>query len=632
MLLCLGVAVGASGTPSKVLSSWANHITLSGEGTGRLDVFLEKTCVCPSSDVAVGRAAQLPYAVPRRLVPAPPPDPPSRSSVTSLLVVLHRHGTRRALHSPRKLSRWRSPGSSVGTSQLLPQGAHELHVSGEEVRAYFSQAFKADATCPELTKRLSASYIHIRSSAIARTQWSALCFMEGLYALPPGCLVSEQDLQAERGTDRRGQICVHLALGRPTSSRNSLRPQSRPPPSEYVGVRLPCVYAPDLQEDALVQSASETRGAKEARKRYAHTAPAWVPTEGHMRRALELVPEIFGEGTFGHRWLAGERALAERGALPPGYNHRDAEMNGERVLGELYDWVEEQVTEALASRGEEGVKQGKWKLGWLLPGDAYSETAKTTEVVETVYKKLLELYEDAFRQAFAARHGGPGFAHFASSPFILLVNALMRAKAYGRLRDFENLRRVLHMEGGFESFFEQASQKTVEKERDVAAAQKREIEVLRNRLADLEVMLLSNHDRLLTNFLATLGLFQNQLIPFSAKVYVELTYETSGASQSPESPEARREEAGFVSEDERLSGEVWPDSTYRVRLLYGSPGHAMDVLSVPFCRGQDRAGSGTVCPLHIWLRETYRLIEGHAIHQVASLFKERWQGTPVSTV
>ncbi|PHJ18667.1 histidine acid phosphatase superfamily protein [Cystoisospora suis] len=589
------------------------------------------------------------YPVADTISPAAPPALPSDSSLFDFLFVLQRHGARAPL---KDTGIFPVSGTAIHGGQLTPQGAHELHVSGEEVREYLvnsvsetcrirenQNAGYPDSACG--VGSLSPDRVFVRATAVPRTHWSALAFLEGFYKLPYGCVVSIEDLSRETGRAHPTHKCVRLAVSLDVQEKyDSEGEDASTGPVEPSGSGfLPrseadvgstslrvgganntagspgtiCVHAPHLRRDGIAAGMTEASSTAELRRELAAAAGRdadWIPTSERTRRALAVVSEVFPEteklGAF--QWVLWDRFLAERAAAPEGTMTPS--------MRRLYEWVagRQPLVSEKETEGAYGELQAR------TPAASF-DRAGAPEVepsVEDTYKALLSDIEHMYYVGFRFRYGTPDYSFFSASGLILLANGMLRVKAYRRLEDVESLRRILVLLGGFNELlgYDEATADTTD-------SLERALETLERRVKELEMMLFSGHDSIIMSFLASIGVFEEGLLPYASKVYIELTSAPATNGLDVGGISTAREQYTPQSSLADVESGWWPETSHSVRLLLGRPGQAMRVLALPFCTDSEKPGGA--CPLAVWLRHTYARIDGFALHQRASFFKHLWK-------
>ncbi|PFH38582.1 histidine acid phosphatase superfamily protein [Besnoitia besnoiti] len=514
-----------------------------------------------------------------------------------------------------------------------------------------------------LMRMFPPSSLLVRASAYPRTKWSAAAFLEGFYGLPHGFLVSPEDLARETGTKSGEPWCLSREVCAHDSSAQPHAPVSFPGSSETrvpgldvstfsgpggcTALSLPCILSAPVASDVFLRGAIISGAPAELWKLYneVQAKPAWIEKAAQVQSVLDTVAEVYGPDAVGSMgWLAGDMLISE-------------EAVGEKVpLRKLHDWLDGQGAQRPRADKEDAA-------AGEAAAPVTSEPATPSEASHgahaSTYTEVIEGIREAFRACYDLVYSDEKMRTYASQGALRFLNAMLRVKTYGRSADFEELRRVAEEVGGFETLFPTQAAPGGSDDEPFEAGWEAQLtrpaiqeEQIHKTIDDIKVMLASLHDHSIIAFLATLKVYDHNIIPHGARMYVELVQKQAPLSAGGEMLEngpdvlARRfepftEDTGVDSRRRELSANAgtadkqaparfmptrenrshegadgeerseWPHSSFFVEVLYGTPEVAMRAVTLPFC-AKDSGLRGTLpetmCPLSVWLTRTYQAL------------------------
>lgn len=528
---------------------------------------------------------------------ADPPEIPFPGAEHQFTLVVQRHGTRRSQYLLSQSPYYKS----TVPIQLSVQGAHELRVSGIEVRRYL-QTFmghslpkrsvkrtrddvlseacgfdlerecegfgleKENCTPSGLVNAIANVFpedtLYVRAAGLPRTQWSAVFFLEGFYGLPWLCGARTDELlrtSTSRNYERRclvREVCdgdpekVLQLRGRHTET--------------CAAIKLPCIHVPFTPEDGLTVGAMYNAVAySQGDDHFVRLeGPRTFEPQGPLKVAVDIAEEVYGKGAFegsGGGWNAGEMWVSEAGSGDP------------TPMIDVLKWVEKKKQYC-------------------------QESGKCDPVAVPSYDLLIEDLKEAFRRGYNILYGSGGFAKFVASPYLLLFTAVARGIAFGRQEDMRDLRLTMAAVSDFDSM-------GVNDE-----------DVLRAAIQKVKLYVLSLHDFAVVSVLSVLQVYSGELSPFACRFYLELVKAPGGDAKNV-TPSGK---AFNVEDGLNPGGNVqYPENGYFVRVLYGKPGKKMSVLPLPLCGNKD------VCPLNDFLNITYGLLKSNSFLDVTEVYRNR---------
>nr|PIM03174.1 histidine acid phosphatase superfamily protein [Toxoplasma gondii COUG] len=430
-----------------------------------------------------------------------------------------------------------------------------------------------------LLQLLPPPSVLVRATAYPRTKWSALAFLEGLYGLPRGCFVSPDDLARTEGKKSGEPWCVTRTvcadvvgtrLTQPTSTGFTGLSANNVAADEFAGeaqrcveFTVPCVMAAPAASDGLLKGMISSDAPPEVWKLYGDikAKPAWIHKVGELDKVLRIAAEVFGDKAVGEMgWIVGEMLVSEEAA-------------GEQVpLKKLSDWFAsrkegghlEETGLAQSVGGSQSAEGGNSKpsethisrIGQRLSAHV-AGAGDAGDYIKT-YRDAIGGIREAFRAGFDLVYADKKLSRYIAQGCVRLLNAFLRAKAYGRPTDIEELRRAAAEVGGFEGFLRpEPAVGTDEKNAGSGgefhfSSRSEGDDRFLQQVQNLMVMLLSLHDHSIIGFLASLGVYDHSIIPPGARVVVELVrmgspmQATPGATHDAEN--ALQREAPFAGE------------------------------------------------------------------------------------